>query len=119
VRFQRNQKFPLQSPLLTPFSPHLIALSFLHLTHSPTSSFHPTSDNYLVSPLSVIFAAPLALAYYPVSLCMWIIAWFSCTSWVMSTYKWAHALNVLWLWVISLRMIFSRSTNLSAKLIMP
>jgi hypothetical protein len=60
--------------------------SWFHLPLSSLSSF--TSDDYCCFPYWVRSThPPLDLPIYSISLGLWIVAWLSCTLWLMSNYK--------------------------------
>jgi hypothetical protein len=59
---------------------------------------------------------PLGFTCYLASLGLWIVAWLSWSSWLISIYKWVCIMHILRVLVMSLRMIFSGSIHLLEKL---
>lgn len=80
------------SPSLHLIAPYPIPLPSLPPFQSPPS-IHLRCLFYF--PFWVRFRLPpLGPPCYLASLGLWVIPWVSCTSWVMSTYKWVHTMHV-------------------------
>ena len=76
----------LPCPLSTALSLHLIPLLLIPSTHLQWLFYFPFWVRFKLP--------PLVLPTYLASLSQWIVAWVSCTLWLISTYMWVHTMHV-------------------------